>query len=689
MKRETTTTKNCKEGRMIEYTGTNEQSQAADLAKPTIIIACSKGKLDVPAFASDIYQGIMHTDLRCHSPSFKDKFNLVIMSAEHGFLTQKDVITPYDTELGVDVSVDAWVRKHRRSCSTILSLSTIHEIDRAGGLFVFLPKKYQEAFDKLLTYKPFKDQVKRFDSFYMCKGHRGIGVMRSRFKKLLLAKHDLPKIHFRSGVTSQGEFEGAVKAGQERGFSLADVKIEQAGNSSINTWLLRQIKLDLFNGHPVFFDNGIVKAIKNGHDINPTEVLIEFERLLDQVPAEYGKNLYFVLPDNPFDENAAVDVLQANKELIKKLALRAKAILPIHKSKDMPVLAHRLLSALDYCDVVLGVPCRHDAKLPNGETADLRLSTSQIESLYEMRDREGSPYFNEAHHLGLSEASKGGFIKSVDGAYKERIALADLHSIKFSCDVCIFQSFFGANDSKRLGSTLYRLNKDISKERAFDTSSIWTLFESTSKSVVLDLYEDLGSFNELEMDQALDSWDMHCQIYKKDLNVEGDCILEAFSSLLKSIKLEMANDFDSAKAYLMTLFKDRFILPSEVPSYDTMRANAINLIFRSSRTLLTAKPSHKFYNEIVSIKPLTSFDGLMMKARAIPPAVELEDSINRAGIANDTSGHDVVTYFKTYIESCLVSRSRIEDAQRESNDILDYLKASIPAGGRDLPAKAA
>ncbi|MEZ8198470.1 DUF6884 domain-containing protein [Vibrio splendidus] len=140
---------------MTEIIGMNSSSLRVEKsAKPTIVIACSKGKLDVPAFASDMYLGIMHSDLRCHCPDFKDKFNLVIMSAEHGFLTQTDVISPYDTELGVDVTADAWVRKHRRSCSTILGLSTIHEMDRAGGLFVFLPKKYQEAFDKLLTYKP-------------------------------------------------------------------------------------------------------------------------------------------------------------------------------------------------------------------------------------------------------------------------------------------------------------------------------------------------------------------------------------------------------------------------------------------------------------------------------------------------------------------------------------------------------
>ena len=66
--------------------------------KPLILMACSGNKLDRPAQAQEIYQGVMWQSLRANAPAGQMP-HLVILSAKYGFLSGSTVIEPYNNLL--------------------------------------------------------------------------------------------------------------------------------------------------------------------------------------------------------------------------------------------------------------------------------------------------------------------------------------------------------------------------------------------------------------------------------------------------------------------------------------------------------------------------------------------------------------------------------------------------------------
>jgi len=60
-----------------------------------LIIACSGRKLDVPAHAIDLYQGVMYQSYRANV-SREQPPQVLILSARHGFIRSDDVIYPYE-----------------------------------------------------------------------------------------------------------------------------------------------------------------------------------------------------------------------------------------------------------------------------------------------------------------------------------------------------------------------------------------------------------------------------------------------------------------------------------------------------------------------------------------------------------------------------------------------------------------
>ncbi|VTU44994.1 DUF6884 domain-containing protein [Variovorax sp. RA8] len=65
------------------------------MAKPLILMPCSRAKLDCPAPARDLYQGVMWQSLRANSPEGVHA-DIVVLSALHGFLSGSQVVAPYD-----------------------------------------------------------------------------------------------------------------------------------------------------------------------------------------------------------------------------------------------------------------------------------------------------------------------------------------------------------------------------------------------------------------------------------------------------------------------------------------------------------------------------------------------------------------------------------------------------------------
>ncbi|WP_342394121.1 DUF6884 domain-containing protein [Cupriavidus pinatubonensis] len=60
-----------------------------------LLLACSGTKLDRPARAIDLYQGVMYRSYRAHLRSDAAP-HVLILSARHGFLDPHTAIAPYD-----------------------------------------------------------------------------------------------------------------------------------------------------------------------------------------------------------------------------------------------------------------------------------------------------------------------------------------------------------------------------------------------------------------------------------------------------------------------------------------------------------------------------------------------------------------------------------------------------------------
>lgn len=571
-----------------------------NIVKPTIIISCSdrKRKGKHPAF--DLYEGVMFKDLRKHCSDALVHYNILIMSAKFGLIDARTVIQDYNAQLGVDVQPDEWIKTHKKSATKLLRQCA--EQHAAGGLFVFLPKIYQFTFELLLKGKTqARAACTSFKKLYFCKGHRGNGDQRNRFiKALQLHNKSLSEpLMFRSGITSRGEFEGAVLAGQSRGFSMADIHPDKTGMDV--EWILSRIKLDLFAEHAVFYDNGLIGAIKKGQNIDPSQVLSDMENFLPRLAPGSGKKLYFVLPDDPFNQANAVKLLRDNRDVISRLSKTISLIMPIHKPAkgSISTLARYMLKAIGDTPVVLGIPCRKDAKLPGGKTVNLRLDPQEIESLFNLKSKNG-PCFERTHYLGLSEASGGGILKSRSGAYAERLALAHLYDVEMSCDICVMQSFFGANDSSRLGNKAVRKLEPKLMEYETENSSLATYLRKTCDSrLVAPLLTDLQfSFSPSLISNAQE----FCGRKNIIEGQEGKRLSWSPNQFVGDVSAHRSIDPENVVELLIHLFKKDLVNQNELPSYDRLRSLALAEVFNDPSNPYTSRAPHTF-TEVISSKP--------------------------------------------------------------------------------------
>ncbi len=644
----------------------------------------------------EMYNGRLFKDIRCHlgSADVSDHINLIVMSAEHGFLSANTSVSKYDTQMGVDVTPAEWVKKHTRNCAMSLGISTIHEEDRAGGLFVFLPSAYQQAFEMMLKKSIFKGVVKDFKQFYMCKDFRGIGVMRSRLIKLL--KHKASPVaelmHFRSGISAVGEFEGAVQAGQFRGMSLANVNLKSAEDKPECDWLMNRMKLDLFADKPFFFDNGIINAIKKGQDIDAGAVLREVEQISKTFAPGSGHNFYFVLPDDPFNQIAAVDVLRENRDIIQRLSKSVSLIMPIHKITTGNLQQHALdmLEAIDFAPVILGIPTRCDAKLPNGKSVNLRMDIKDIETLFELKDTQNQPVFTRVHFLGMSEASKGGFIRTNNGCYQERVAIANLHQKEFSSDVCVMQSFFGANKSARAGSVHVRsLDAELSKFAIENSALIDYLRTTGSTKVLYSILDSLEcTLNPIIIDKHISYWN---EITDPRYHVKGSTgFTVPYNELLQTVHKHIDIDKYLVADYLIQLYKEELVTVYELPSYDELRALALVKVFSDESNYYTSNSPHLF-SEIVEVE---DFRGMQCSKvprnrNAVTISTE-EEVVLEVEEASTIDTLDILTFLKSAINDHVTIQP--EAIQVESfvepelkvtfiGDIIYELKAAVIGAG--------
>ncbi|WP_459575049.1 DUF6884 domain-containing protein [Cupriavidus sp. 8B] len=75
----------------------------AAVARPLVLMACSATKLDRPAPAMDLYRGVMYETFRAHVQADAQP-DVIILSAQHGFIRPDAEIAPYDVRMTAERS---------------------------------------------------------------------------------------------------------------------------------------------------------------------------------------------------------------------------------------------------------------------------------------------------------------------------------------------------------------------------------------------------------------------------------------------------------------------------------------------------------------------------------------------------------------------------------------------------------
>ncbi|GAA5138468.1 hypothetical protein GCM10025767_20910 [Thalassotalea piscium] len=391
-------------------------------------------------------------------------FNLFFLSAKYGLVYAKEVISPYDLKLSTDPNIRrTYVASHRLNVQKVLSSVSGPKVE----LYTVLFKNYQQVFDDMDL-----SALKKFKCVYHSKGAAGIGVHRSRLKKILHVKINsaIPPIHYRSGCSNIVEFIGYRAANQAIGASLA----------YINKKGVLQNILDVMKSQtPLFLDNGMITAHTKGYELSISTVVKQYKELVSGYRGV--KNLSIVIPDDPTSQLATINTLRLFKDDIKYLGRKCHIIIPFHKPLTYSVIdqARRVIEVLGSTPFTIGIPCR------NKGSNNWRLSITDIEQLFSFKRPNGKPLSTRVHFLALSEVSRGNI-------YAERLALAQMYEMAFYADCTRTTALFGSNDSHREGSVIARqVHKEVTKENTMkslefieydgeseiDTSTLWDLIQ--------------------------------------------------------------------------------------------------------------------------------------------------------------------------------------------------------------------
>ncbi|ELP6119496.1 TPA: hypothetical protein I7730_00130 [Vibrio vulnificus] len=401
-------------------------------AKPVLVISCSDKKLDSKAPAFDIYDGGIFKMLRANMSNPLDFFEVLILSAEHGLLSADDIIEPYDKRMcsrNKEKDLTEYAEKHGDAAKKLL-----YKVSRQSrDVYVALSNDYLAAFDLMLGGEEgVQKLLGRFQNHYISRGHTGIGDLRGRLTRIIknvTTNSQFPITNFRSGVANFPEL-GYLAAGCDIGASLAHTN--RAKGSDLLSALLNAT-----NSSRLFLDNGIITMVNEGKQIDTDWVFDEYEAIINSLKPRQAKNVSIVVPDDVFDNQAALDIVHKYAPRIMKLAAKCDVILPIHRSEDIKKHAMSMMEALGYRKGIrLGVPCLTKKDL------DFALSVKDIDALLSLKNpkHDGVSLFEKAHFFGMSEAT--GKMK-----LQPRLLIAKLHGIDLSVDCCRTTAVFGKTKS--------------------------------------------------------------------------------------------------------------------------------------------------------------------------------------------------------------------------------------------------
>jgi hypothetical protein len=506
--------------------------------KHCLIIPCSDEKHHSETTAINLYRGVLmdiiHT---CNIELVLSHFNVLFLSAKHGLVTSDTVLSPYNTQMPSNESdLESYAGIHANKANDLLCGYTGQNIK----LFTVLSKNYQLAFD-MMAPKCIKD----FYMTYHSRKARGIGDHRSRLKKIIhsvINEPDEPTL-FRSGCSNVCEMIGFIQSSQSIGTSLAYLN-----KSNLRQYTINAIK----SKQRVFVDNGLITAVTRNEVLDNGNVFQQYLELTDSIRG--SKNLSIVVPDSPFCQDIALNIIREFKHEIRKLAKKCRVIIVFHKPNKRSVAeqAKQVMKILGKVEITLGIPCR------NIKDNHWRLSIEDIESLFALTDSNKKPVFNKAHFLALSEKTRG-------KVYQERLSLANMYNVEFACDACRITAIFGnSKTSNRIGSIATReVTTQIIKKNTLN-DPVFVNYDAESEIDSSELWDEINYFT---VQEKVTLWN-ECYPYVAIDEENDEDALEVFDNLTSAY----FHDFIiKAKFFLYSIFT----MPKHEPTHAHKRTEAI------------------------------------------------------------------------------------------------------------------
>lgn len=498
--------------------------------KNCLILPCSNKKGAGTQTAYELYQGALNSIIKSFDKeNVFARFDVFFLSAKFGLISANDLISTYDIKMSKFAKEqESFAKAHRLNANALLK----NYANQDCRLYVVLYSDYQATFDMMnLT------ALKGFKSVYKSVSARGIGVHRGRLKKIIQSNLNDPVDHtvFRSGCSNVNEFNGFLSANERIGTSLAYLN-----KKHVMGYITNELKAK----HDIFVDNGLITAVNKKIEINEVDIFDQYKTIVKNIRT--SQSLLAVIPDNPFNADEAIAIVKRNKADIRTLAKRCQLILPIHNTtvRSVSQQAKLLMDIIGKVPITLGIPC-----LNKGENK-WRMNTKDIESLFDLKHPDGSPIFSRVHFLGLSEVSLG-------GVYEDRLTLANMYGISFTCDASRITALFGSQEKcSRAGN---RKIRDIQEEQA-SIKKHNKYAPDIEPYNIDDEWEDpmlIDEVNNLDVQNKIALWNScypACQLDYDEYDIDGSA--ETFDLCFEGY---LCNFIDIVKHKFKSLFKQPLI----------------------------------------------------------------------------------------------------------------------------------
>ncbi|MEZ8990066.1 DUF6884 domain-containing protein [Vibrio breoganii] len=407
--------------------------------RPVLIIGCSDSKCEGFKKAYDLYMGDMYKFLKASYPDVTERFNVFILSAKYGLVHADEGIFSYNLKMS-DVEQSKFVAQAREHAQKRLK-----DVVKDQEVYVLMSALYRDTFKLLLNDAEGQKIKCLMSGLYMSHGHRGNGVLKSRFRRIYdSAGKKLECSYYRSGVASnQNELLGYLGGGQ----SICTSLYHMDGNREIIKSLVHAAcKVR------VLVDNGFASMMKNGESIDTDKMMQQYRDLLGTIVECYYelardgnsstqstqdrllrgddesdsgvyvvgqgymttpmadvydgialtdviRNFSFVIPDST-NPTEAVSLVRKYSSMVKDMgAMGVQWILPVHRKADpTDDIQQRLkvcMDSLQGLDLRIGLPTR--------DNFNVDLSEAEIESILSLTGDDKLPVVTKVHLLGQGD----------------------------------------------------------------------------------------------------------------------------------------------------------------------------------------------------------------------------------------------------------------------------------------------